>query len=127
MSASTAESDEDASSDCTFVLRRWSDDWKIEPEYVALPLSKTENTVVEALLTTAKALVEADDPHFKAAIGGRGADTNVSVCSQIHHRVSDVAAVRCVEVQVSDGRIVRMTLKDCSTPAAKLLVAEVNP
>jgi hypothetical protein len=31
----------------------------MEPEYVALPLSKTEKTVVEALLTTAKTLVEA--------------------------------------------------------------------
>src|SRR5665213_511824 len=51
--------EDDESSDCTFVFNRASELWKIEPAYVALPLSYAAKTVVEALFTTAKAEVVA--------------------------------------------------------------------
>src|SRR5665213_2841469 len=59
LSASIAESDVEPSSDWTLVFNRWSELWKMEPEYVELPLSNTAKTVVEALFTTAKAVVDA--------------------------------------------------------------------
>ena len=58
LSSSMNESEDEASSDWMLVLRRWSELWLREPESSALPPSKTEKTVVEALLTTAKAEVE---------------------------------------------------------------------
>src|SRR5665213_1071193 len=41
------------------VLRRWSEFWVRLPAKTALPVSYTENSVVEALFATRKAVVEA--------------------------------------------------------------------
>ena len=62
------------------VLRRWSEFWMRVPASVALPLSSTAKSVVDALLTTEKAVVEAvvGSPDLQAAVWVKGADTDIA-------------------------------------------------
>ena len=81
LSWSMSEREEETSRDWMLVFRRSSEFWVSVPDSCALPPSKTAKTVVEALLTTAKAEVETGGvgaSDLEAAVGGSGADADVA-------------------------------------------------